>query len=500
MNRDRRRVRLSSGIGIAALVTLSASAARGQDRVTPDKDSRDTRLEALEKKLADQEKEIQDLKKRTPDKSAKPGSDVPAPKAGVDMEQSPQDARFEWGYDDGFYVKGMFGGQPYQIRPAARLQLDYRVYAGAEAVKTDQFVLRRTRVGFNGTFGVFGFQFDVDPPRQAGTANGIPLGDFWFQYQGMDELKLRFGHYKTPFDLDDGMTSDLRIDMIERSMIGGSGNQTAPDYRPGAEVFGSVFNKMFSYWASIQGQNDSNSQTTFQPLYCTRLQADVAGLTIGAGAIFEKRVGLGTALQTSFPLDTPAQFRFFNGVGVRGWDRRVDVDSAYFFGPFWVKAGYLAAAQERHHVLANGASGKQLWTEGFWGDLGVLLWGPPSSVPKPHVMPFEGWQLMSLDTKRTLNDRWSGLEFVLRAEWVRSDDGDGKDTNGAFTPPSRTPNAANVDGNQAWATTVGLNFAPIENVKFMIDWVHLRIGDATTSERPGLHHNDEFLFRAQCEF
>jgi hypothetical protein len=40
----------------------------------------------------------------------------------------------------------------------------------------------------------------------------------------------------------------------------------------------------------------------------------------------------------------------------------------------------------------------------------------------------------------------------------------------------------------------------MENVKFMADYVHARIGDQSTAERGHSRYADELLFRAQLEF
>src|SRR5438309_382674 len=179
-------------VALAAVVAIVGlgDAARAEDGQPQDDRARIERLE----------REVEALKAQQQRR---------APQSGTGTAQSlDKDARLEWGYKNGFYVKGEADGMPYEIRPRARAQFDYRGFdpdqrpggTGAE----DRFVLRRTRVGFDGSMSVFGYQLEVDPPR-----SGTPLGDFWIQYQQFEEWRVRMGHYKTPWSVENGMTSDL---------------------------------------------------------------------------------------------------------------------------------------------------------------------------------------------------------------------------------------------------------------------------------------------------
>lgn len=480
---------------VAALAATSfqAGAARAQER-----EPRDARLEALEKKLAEQEKEIDELKKKQP---------LPAPsqtkQAGEAKE--PSDATIDWEWDEGFVLKGKIKDEPYELRPRLELQADYRAFAHAgrsaanptKAVPEDRFLMRRARVGFSGKLSVFGFDCQVDPVR-----SGLPLADFWLQYQQFEEFRIRIGHYKTPFTFEDGITTNRYIDTVERSMLGGSGAVAAPNLRPGVAVLGSFAGGLLKYWISAQNQPDANVVQTGDPLMNARLQSEIGGLCVGTAGIWARRGG---APQQSFPGQTPGGFQFFVPVSIRGWDQRYEVDVNYYWGPLWVGGEYVWAQQERKRILAEGVNGTPLVLQGFYVDFGYMFWGPPADKRKEAaVVPFASWELFSMEIEKKRAARNVGAEVVLRLEWIELDDARGgrridPATNGGAAP-STAPNAAKVRGNDAKGFTLGFNLYPTANVKLMADWVHLRIGDQARAERPHQRFVDEFLFRAQLEF
>jgi hypothetical protein len=443
------------------------------------------RLAALENLVAQQQKEIDALEGKSD------------PRTGP---------AFDWGFKDGFYVRGDLNGVPYEIRPRARLQLDYRAFpyssknlAYNNAVPEDQFLVRRARVGFGGNFGPFDFVFDADPIRSP-----LPIADFWFQWHSFDELQIRFGSFKAPFDYDDSQTSDLYLDMVERPIATGSGNQITPDYRIGVEVFGKIGGGLFNYFLSAVNQPDANAVVDGDPLYTARIETDVNGFEAGAG-VLTARVGEAGAkgAGNSFTGATPAQYVFFTPVAIRGWEQAVMGDAAFYRGPGWISGGYAYAQQQRRRIAADGTSGDPLVTQGGWVTLGWMIMGPTS--PGPHGVPFSDWEYFSLDITKKRNARNVGLEIVCRVETVDFRDlrGGRKFTSAAETTPAKPSTSAtalNVKGNQCQAVTAGINFYPIENVKLMADYVHLRLGDQQRAERAHSNQADEVLLRAQMEF
>jgi phosphate-selective porin len=491
------------------------------------------RLQKLEQRIEEQEREIQELKRENEakDLKKKPGID----EKGAVQEASakkPSDPQFEWGYDSGFFVKGTIHDMPFDLRPVGRIQLDYRAFPHSSANDVyqnkppqDEFLLRRARVGFLGTFSVFGFDLEVDPTRNSSTQ--LLLGDCWFQYQQFPEFVIRFGHFKSPFGLEDGMTSDNYTWFVERPMIVGSGTSLAPDFHPGVMVYGTFgaekFGKgFFQYYLAAQNQTQNNVVGSGDPMTTARLASAIGELfLVGVSARWENRSGLppvsnvGTAATTppaavtatnasatnlSFAGLTPGQYQFFAPVFVRGWTQAYNIDASYYDGPFRVKAEFGYASQERWHVLADHSSATGLVTQGGVLTAGWLFWGPPKGIDHPSF-PFKDWQLFSMESEIT-RTRNVGCEILATLEWmsIGQTHGGRFGQNGRPAAPSTAPNADKVRGNDCKTIGLGMNLFAMENVKFSADWYHLRIGDEARAEKAHTRFADEFLFRAQLEF
>ncbi len=475
-------------LGAAGALLLAAGAAFGQEA------DAETRLDELERKVTEQQHEIEALER------ARAG----APRAG-ETGAAGESPRIEWRWNDGFYAEGEVGGTEYVLRPRARIELDYRAFphsqvnlASPHPIPEDQFLVRRARVGFDGSFGAFGFWLEVDPVR-----GGLPLGNFWVQYQQFPELEVRLGHYKTPFEIDDGLVTESFADTIERAMVVGSGTTVAPSFRPGVEVFGNLLGGVLGYWLSAQNQADSSTVTTGDPLVCARLESGIEStLRVGVAGLFTR---LGGPVQNSFAGKTPGQFQWFTPVSVRGWEQAYEVDVSLHRGPFWAIAEGIWAQQERRRVLADGTDGTPLVTEGGYVTFGWKFFGPVRDAAGLQGTPFAGWQLFSMDIEKKRNAPELGLEVVARLEWCEIEDARGgrrftSATETTVARPSTAANAARVKGNDCKAVTIGLNFNPIENVRFMADYVHLRVGDQSRAERAHSRQADELLFRAELDF
>jgi hypothetical protein len=468
------------------VVSLAAEDGRG-DR---------ERIASLEGALAAQQLKIDALEKRV--------AAAPTVPSAVDeaKKTSPSAPQFEWGYNEGFFVRGQIHDATYEIRPRARLQLDYRAFPHSSANDVyqqkppqDEFLVRRARVGFDGSFTqYFAFDFEADPSRNSSTQ--LLLGDFWFEFRPLaNELRFRFGHFKTPITLDDGMTSDLYLDMVERPMIVGSGNQLAPDFRPGAEVYGAFAGGVLKYWISCQNQPDSATVASGDPLSCARLASEFLGIELGVGGCWENRSGrpadkvAPSGTQLGLSGQTPGQFQFFAPVQVRGWTERYEVDLSVYEGPLFARGELGYVKEERFRVLADHTNGTDLSVWGATGTFGFLFWAPVGKRDQPLAVPFQDWQFFSLDAIKRKNGRNVGLELVTRLEYVSFD-----------YARSRHATDDQIAPNDCRAVSVGLNLFPIENVRFMADWVHLRIGDQARAEKAHSRFADEFLMRAQLEF
>jgi phosphate-selective porin len=461
-----------------ALLLCLAAGAVGQE--APPADDTLRRLEALERRVEEQDRLIDELRA---------DADAPAPPPTDD----PSAPTLEVGWKDGLLLSGTVNGAPYEVRPIGRIQLDYRVFAHNDRnaqvphpVPENRFLVRRARLGFSGRLSDFGFMFEVDPDRA-----GIPLGVFNFQWQRFEEVRVRFGHFRTPFALENGITGTNQLPWLERSMVIGSGNALAPGFSPGAMAFGTLA-KTFSYYLSAQNRTDSSNQVTSDPLLGARLELTVSAFVFGASGVWTRQGG---GLQDSVTGVTPAQHRFFAPVRVQGHDLRGSVDVSYFHGPFFVMAEYAYGEQERRRAITGGGDGSNFAVQGAYLGAGVVFWGPDATRPRGGA-PFVGWRLLP-DLDRPRLGRFRGAELIARVEWIDLDDRNGGRGSAA---PSRGADAADIRGCDARALTVGLNLFPIENVRFSAHWTRVRVGDSGRTPDAGSHYEDEVVLRAQLDF
>lgn len=472
-------------VAVAALCALAGRASAQEPPPPGDDQELRQRLNELERRLDEQARELDALRARDP--GQQPPGQTPA------SEKHP----IEWAWKDGFYVHGEWGGAKYELRPIGRIQLDYRVFARNDPneqiphpVPEDQFLIRRARVGFSGAFGDFGFVLEADPDR-----GGIKLGVAYLQWQTFQELRVQLGHFRTPFALENGMMGTNQHPLLERSMIIGSGNAAAPGFSPGAMVWGTLA-KAFSYYVSAQNRVDSNQQVTSDPLLGARLQLEVQDFMLGASGVMVRQGG---GVQDSVTGLTPAQYRFFNAVSVEGQDLRGGVDVSWFHGPLFAMAEYAYLEQERRRVL-GGRDGSPFAVQGAYVAAGFVFWGPDRD--QPHALPLQNWTLLP-DLDRPRKGRFAGAELVLRLEWMSLDDrngGRGFEANGAASSPSRAAGAGNIKGTDARALSLGFNLFPIENVRFSVQWSHVRVGDHGRAPDDSSRWQEEVILRGQIDF
>lgn len=380
------------------------------------------------------------------------------------------------------------------LHPRAGVQTDLRAYPAQDARPDDKFLVRRARVGLDGTLGDFAFVVQVQVQRSP-----TQLIDAWVQWQRWDELRLRFGHFKTPFSLDNGPTGgDFTTDFIERPMVIGSGRALAPDFHLGAESLGTLAGGHLRYWLSVQNQPDSSEVRSSDFMYCARLEGLAGPFSLGGGGIWEWH----PEGEPSFAGLTPGQFEFFTPVTVAGLWQRYEVDATCYTGPVFARLELAYAEQERRGVLAGRRDGTPLCTQGGELTLGWMVGGKRAGAG-PSLEPLDGWSWLSWDVLKRRDRRQAGLELLARLEWMRLDDrrGGGRLANGQRAPEATGAQAPNVAGAECTALSLGVNFNPIETVRFSVNYAHLWFSDRRRAERAADdRQSDELLLRAQLDF
>jgi hypothetical protein len=459
-----------------------------------------TEAEALRRRLDDQQAELEELRRRLDAafETAPVDTRVATPPEG----HPPLAVAF-----DGELVEltAKLGRYTLTLHPRAGVQTDLRAYPAGDARPDDKFLVRRARVGLDGTLGDFAFVIQVQVQRAP-----TQLIDAWVQWQRYDELRLRFGHFKTPFSLDNGPTGgDFTTDFIERPMVIGSGRALAPDFRLGAESLGTLAGGHLRYWLSVQNEPDSSEVRSSDLMYCARVEALLGSFSLGGGGIWEWHPDG----EPSFAGLTPGQFEFFTPVTVAGLWQRYEVDATCYTGPVFARVELAYAEQERRGVLAGGRDGTPLCTQGGQLTLGWMVGGkragakPSTLATQPDsgraIEPLDDWSWLSWSVLKRRDRRQAGLEVLTRVEWMRLDDrrGGGTLANGQSVPAATGAAAINVRGAECTALSFGVNVNPIETVRFSVNYAHLWFSDRLRAERAADDaQSDELLLRAQLDF
>ncbi|MGH7429939.1 MAG: porin, partial [Candidatus Methylomirabilaceae bacterium] len=226
--------------------------------------------------------------------------------------------QFEAGFDKWQpYIRSTDGN--FRISPVGRIQVDFRAYEdGARNLDgsdlTNKFLVRRARIGLQGTFYKY-FDFFVEADFGQG---GAALTDGYLELRYWPELRLRVGQFKVPFSYEE-LFSDNNLDFVERSVA----DSLTPKRDIGAMLHGSLFGGIVSYAGGIfngSGQNTADTNDSkdlagrlvvypFKQSELTLLR----NLHLGADIAWGNE-GSGQSLQGL----TDGQFVFFPRIPTRG--------------------------------------------------------------------------------------------------------------------------------------------------------------------------------------
>lgn len=100
-----------------------------------------------------------------------------------------------------------------QPAPRGRIHLDYASYSDDVSPLHDGFRVRRARIGLEGSHGDnWSYLTEVDMAE-----NGVDYKDMWLRYDGIAGGRLQVGQFKVPFSLEE-LTSSNNITFMERSL------------------------------------------------------------------------------------------------------------------------------------------------------------------------------------------------------------------------------------------------------------------------------------------
>jgi len=386
--------------------------------------------------------------------------------------------KFEAGFEKWQpYIRSTDGN--FKLSPVGRIHVDFRAYEeGARNLPippattgtdlTDKFVVRRARIGLQGTFYKY-FDFFVEADFGQG---GAVLTDGYLDIHYWPEFRLRAGQFKVPFSYEE-LFSDNNLDFVERSVA----DSLTPKRDIGAMLHGSLFGGIVSYAGGIfNGSGQNTADTNDSKDLAGRLVAYpfkqseltlLRNLHLGADVAWGDE-GSGQSLQGL----TDGQFVFFPRIPTRGDRLRYSGEVAYYTGPFTLYGEYIQSQEERKGI----GTGADLFGRGWYVTTTYVLTGE-TKVPGQTVVPTR-WA-MPVGPDRG----WGAWELAVR-----------------FAQLDFRANDPTVKSNRVNALTLGVNWYLTPNVKWLVNFVQNWYSDENRSEIIGQDAAWEILTRLQLWF
>ena len=282
-------------------------------------------------------------------------------------------------------------------------------------------------------------------------------------YVGLTKLgpidKLRFGHMKEPFGLNE-LTSSKYITFMERAP---ASEAFVPGRNSGVQVNSNFFNKMMSVGFGVFEETNDGAPL-FNNVDDFNITGRVTGTPwyqdkgakvfhLGAAATHQFRGGFeGGASQTVDFAARPAS-RFGNNLVDTGdilseRNTRFEFDTAFVYDGFFAIAEYLAALADVRGVSDNA----YFW--GAYGELGYFVNGRKNysqssgAFSRPKV--FENFDLKK--------GTWGAFEFAGRVDYLDLNDED-----------------TNIFGGEQLSFTAGANWYLNPNFRIMLNYVHASV-------------------------
>lgn len=365
---------------------------------------------------------------------------------------------------DKFAVESAEGD--FSFRIGGRLQLDAATYAEDRLRHNDGTEIRRARLFAEGIlWWDWGYKLQYDF-----TATGLSgLQDAYIDYNGFEHLKIRAGHFKEPFSLQN-MTSSKYIPFMERGLP----HVFTPGRNIGIAAFAGGKNWSFAaglFGEGSDGASDDNDEGyggsargTYVPFegdgYITHLGASASYRATGSGDMvrFRERPEshvTDTRLVDTGNIDTDDYYRFA-------------AEAAWIHGPFSV-------AGEYYHLFLNReiTGNPDLEFSGYYAEAGWFLTG----------------ESLNYSASKGAFGRITPQHIV------------GKGGAGAWQVAARLSNLdladEDINGGDITNVTLGLNWFATPNIRLAANYISvLEVeGGPAAGDEPGI-----FQIRTQVEF
>jgi phosphate-selective porin OprO/OprP len=370
-----------------------------------------------------------------------------------------------------FYIKS--GDGKFQIQPYGYVQTDYRAYSG-DGAPADTFVIRRARLGFQGSYGKY---YDFALLIDGVPVTGVNLRDAYVTIKPSPQFQVQVGQYKVPFAQEE-IDSDANILFIERSLASLLYPNPAGTFRsPGATVQGGLFGGRMQYWVgAFNGKGLATNNTTnypesigrvrFSP-WKTKKDSQFQGFALAGAITYGKSRGLSG--ETSFSGALPdGAFTFFPSFPINGNVWRYVGEAWWYRGPWTLSGDYVQLRQDREGVGSSQSGGLGFVTlpgitaKAGYAQASFLLTG---ETAVENGTPKVKHPLFGPEGPGGDGNGWGAFEVKFRYDRIQA-----KEPGTDLLSNPFTPGFVPTFDNHTEAYTFGLNWHLNYWVKYMADF------------------------------
>ena len=338
----------------------------------------------------------------------------------------------------------------------------------ADESETSSVDLGKKRLGVAGEI-----HNDVEFQVEAELQNHDPWRDVYADFKHYDAIRVRGGHFKLPFSLDE-LTSPTHLDFMFRSL---AATHLAPGRDTGVMVHGRVANKTINYEGGVFNHDGKNGRTnnpdkvyggttvaarvTYEPMRAVKNAT--TDLSVG-GAYTTSDVPEGVAGLRGLMVFDQKFFSASNYI-VNGKRRRTGVEFQLRPGPASVKAEWIHVETERKGESVEDADLSPLVGQGWYVSGTYAITGEKKATVDRPSKPF-------------LRGGAGAIELAARVESLefRSDSGS--------EPPSASPRAEVVLPNRDKVVTLGVNWYVNRFIKIQANFIREQLDDPAQGPLP----------------
>ena len=456
---------------------------------------------------------------------------------GRELEKDAKMKKPDLKFKDGMTIETADG--KHSVSLGGRIHADYRNFDhganekninGNTSQESDTFDVRRARIELKGKFyEYYDFQLSGDFAGQTNGNTGATLDQAWVNIGYYKPIQVKIGQFKVPMSMERKMSSNA-LDFMERSL-----HDSLSTYEDrGVMIWGVPKDGLTYALAAVNGEgnknrNDADSRVS-KPEFQANATVNFAQLMDNKDAVFHLGAGYSTtdisknnnATGTGVVAGSAADNTFWvsgtnsirtegrgvnflklpglisaNGVSNEVSRDRYGVEAAVAYGPVKFNAEY----------LKNSFSGDLTATQNFDADINAWYVSALWNITGEKFADFykEGVFTATKPKNNFDFNNLSGGTWQIGARYSKFDAGDFNNSifasaggGGVANNVSKVSTASNTF--EADAYTLGINFVPTPNTRFMLNYIETRFDTPIVIEGSSEDKEKAITFRSQFNF